>query len=246
MGAADEVGAGTSPERRRGQAFKAAKGHGVFAVDCDRTMTGPDLIPDPRALAAIANLRGAGVTCILVTGRTQEDLARFDDLPAAFDAYVLEGGALWGTWGGLTAPSNVPIVLEAARRVHAEGVPLLAGQASFSCGRVDLEKVLALAEGCSFQLNVDRVDILPPGVDKGVGLDAVLGRLGLRSATIFAIGDGENDVPLFARATIALAVANAHPALKAEAHRVLHGMGPEGVVEAAELLLSDGWRSVPQ
>lgn len=213
----------------------------VLAVDCDRTLTGDDLVPDERALAAIAQLRAMDVKCVLVTGRTQADLARHHALPHAFDAYALEGGAAWGPWDDLWLPGNVNIVLDAASRLEAAGVAVRRGKASFSCDRADLPRVSALAADCSIQPNVDRVDVLPPGMDKGMGLEAALGRMGLRGVQVIAIGDGENDIPLFGRADVGLALANAHPALKEAADTVLEEAGPLGLVQAAKRILHGEW-----
>lgn len=214
----------------------------VVAVDCDRTLTGPDLMPDADALAAVAALRAAGACCVLVTGRTREELTRHAPLAGAFDAYVLEGGATWGPWDDQARPGNAPLALAAAHRVQEAGIPVLQGTASFSCARVDLARVAALAPECAIHANVDRVDVLPPGMDKGMGLEAALGRLGRRGAHVVAIGDGENDVALFERAVVGLAVANAHATLKAAADEVLTAAGPAGVVEAARRLLQGQWR----
>jgi hypothetical protein len=161
----------------------------AFAVDCDRTLTGDDLVPDPQALFAIAELRKAGFRCILVTGRSKEDLERFS-ITESFDAYALEGGAVWGPWSALVRPSNVDLVLRAADRVAAAGVAIERRATSFSASIADLETLREKASDCSLQVNIDRVDVLPPGLDKGTGLDGALGSIGIRAAHVVAIGDG--------------------------------------------------------
>lgn len=217
----------------------------VLAVDCDRTLTGPDLVPDAHALAAVARLRAAGLRCILVTGRTRQDLARHEAVPAAFDGYVLEGGATWGPWHDQWVPGNAGVALDAATRVAAAGIAIERGVASFSCARDDLGRVRALAGDCLLSPNVDRVDVLPPGMDKGMGLEAILGRMGLRGVRVIAIGDGENDIPMFGRADVALAPANAHPLAKEAADVVLEQEGPAAVVQAAQRILQGDWAARP-
>lgn len=217
----------------------------AFAVDCDRTLTGASLVPDPDALRALAGLRQAGVRCVLATGRSKADLQRFAGIPEAFDAFVLEGGAVWGPWDGPVRPSNAQVALDAADRVAREGFQVERRTASFSASLADLPAVERLAAGCSIQVNVDRVDVLPPGLDKGMGLDAALGGLGYRAARVVAIGDAENDLPLFARADVALAVANAVPAAKEAADEVLAAPGPEAVIEAVRRILLGDWRDPP-
>lgn len=217
----------------------------AFAVDCDRTLTGDDLLPDPEALFAIADLRKAGFMCILVTGRSREDLERFPTVGEAFDAYALEGGAVWGPWNALIRPSNVDAVLKAADRVAEMGVAIERRSTSFGVPLKDIAVLQEKAADCSLQVNIDRVDVLPPGLDKGTGLDGALGSLGIRGAHVVAIGDGENDIALFDRSHVALAVANAVPALKAVADEVLTASGPAGVIEAARRLLKGEWRNGP-
>ncbi|MEK6974895.1 MAG: HAD hydrolase family protein [Candidatus Thermoplasmatota archaeon] len=215
----------------------------AFAVDCDRTLTGDDFIPDPEALFAVGELRKAGFRCILVTGRSKADLERFSPLAEVFDAFVLEGGAVWGSWSTLLRPSNADIVLKAAERVAEAGVAIERRSTSFSASINDLDVIRQQASDCSIQLNVDRVDVLPPGLDKGIGLDGALGSLGIRGAHVVAIGDGENDVALFDRAHVALAVANAVPSLKECADEVLEAPGPGAVIDAVRRLLKGDWRT---
>lgn len=216
----------------------------VFAVDCDRTLTGPDLVPDPEAVSAIARLRKAGIPCVLVTGRSREDLARFD-LAEAFDAFALEGGAVWGPWNALVRPVNGDLAVKAADRVAAAGIDLERRTTSFSVSTADLDAVRPLAADCSLHVNVDRVDVLPPGLDKGVGLDGALATLGARSAHVIAIGDAENDLAMYDRADVCLAVANALPVLKQHADEVLAQEGPAAVVAAVERILKGDWRTSP-
>ena len=216
-----------------------------FAVDCDRTLTGTDLIPDAGALQAIQELRQAGIRCILVTGRSRDDLQRFPDIQATFDAFALEGGARWGTWDDLMQTSNVNLVHEAAQRCIDAGLAIERRTASFSARLADLEVVQPLLGQCSQQVNVDRLDVVPPGMDKGLGLDGALGYIGSRGAYVVAVGDGENDIPMFERAHVGLAVANAVPTLKEAADAILSSAGPAGVIEAARRLLAGEWRPSP-
>lgn len=217
----------------------------VFATDCDRTLTGLDLVPDPDALAAITELRSRGIRCVLVTGRSKAELAVHPGVAAAFDGYALEGGATWGSWNDLWTPDNLDIALAAAARLEQAGVIVQRRTASFSCSIADLDAVLRLASDCSIQRNVDRLDVVPPRLDKGTGLDGVLSMGAIRGAHIIAIGDGENDIPLFERATVGLAVANAVPALKAVADEVLDAPGPAGVIDAARRILKGDWAPLP-
>jgi hypothetical protein len=80
--------------------------------------------------------------------------------------------------------------------------------------------------------------VLPPGISKRTGIEAALRALGeLPSATV-AVGDGENDVPLFAVAGVSVAVANAVDALKARADVVLTEPNGRGIQSLAAAMVA--------
>ena len=89
-------------------------------------------------------------------------------------------------------------------------------------------------------LNKGAVMVLPVGVDKASGLAAALAELGLSAQDIAAVGDAENDETFLRACGFAAAVANALPALKAEADLVTKGDRGAGVVELVEAILRDG------
>jgi hypothetical protein len=57
--------------------------------------------------------------------------------------------------------------------------------------------------------DVHSTDLVCCGMDKGVGLRALLDRLGLRSASLYAVGDAHPDLPMMAMATHRFAPNNA-------------------------------------
>lgn len=196
----------------------------AVATDLDRTFSRQDLGLDPDALAAVDELRRAGILAILATGRTEGEVAGKPGLSAAFDGYVLECGARYGRWGDLR-PANVPLTgldgLCAA--LQARGVEVWRGPMSASIARADLEHAapLAVEHEVTALPNKDRVDLVPAGVDKGVGLANVLEILAPgRRLRVVAVGDGENDLGLLRAADHRVAVANAVPGLVALAHEV--------------------------
>jgi 3-deoxy-D-manno-octulosonate 8-phosphate phosphatase (KDO 8-P phosphatase) len=75
--------------------------------------------------------------------------------------------------------------------------------------------------------------------DKVAVLQALLRRQGLAGAQCACVGDDVPDVPLFALAGIAIAVADAHPAARAAAHRRTRLAGGSGAVrEVCDWLLA--------
>ena len=77
-----------------------------------------------------------------------------------------------------------------------------------------------------------------PEVSKGSGLQFVADRFGLDPATTVAFGDGENDLELLEWADYAVAVENAHDAVKARADFVCPSADDEGVAQVIEAFLS--------
>ncbi|MDR2159098.1 MAG: HAD hydrolase family protein, partial [Treponema sp.] len=64
------------------------------------------------------------------------------------------------------------------------------------------------------------LEIMAPGVSKGRGLEAVMRRRGLAAAEVLALGDEENDLPLFAAAGFSAAPASAEERIQAAATTV--------------------------
>ncbi len=64
------------------------------------------------------------------------------------------------------------------------------------------------------------LEVLPPGVSKGVALEALCAYLGLDRRRVVAMGDAPNDIELIEAAGLGIAVANAHPSLKERARFV--------------------------
>jgi hydroxymethylpyrimidine pyrophosphatase-like HAD family hydrolase len=77
--------------------------------------------------------------------------------------------------------------------------------------------------------NNESLMVLPEGVDKASGLAAALSALGLPASEVLGVGDAENDLPFLAACGLSAAVANALPALKAEADLVTEGEEGDGV-----------------
>jgi 5-amino-6-(5-phospho-D-ribitylamino)uracil phosphatase len=76
--------------------------------------------------------------------------------------------------------------------------------------------------------------IFPAGADKGTALTLVLHKLNLTAEAVLAIGDNDNDMPLFAQAGLKVAVDNASVALKACADVIAPDHNNDGVGWAIE------------
>jgi Cof subfamily protein (haloacid dehalogenase superfamily) len=82
--------------------------------------------------------------------------------------------------------------------------------------------------------HVDFVEILDPGVNKGVALAFVAERYGATLAETLAVGDAWNDLPLLDAAGIGVAMGSGPPELLARADAVVGDVAHDGVAEAIE------------
>jgi hydroxymethylpyrimidine pyrophosphatase-like HAD family hydrolase len=217
----------------------------VLASDFDGTLAVHGWVP-VETLAAVARFRAAGGLLVLVTGRRVPELAAvFPELADVVDLVVAENGGVLldpASPPGRALAAPLPDDLEALLAEHGVG-PAELGEVLVSAAREDeqaLERVAAALAGswpCQVVPNKDRVMLVPAGVDKGTGLRAALLHLDRDLADVLAIGDGENDLHLLRGAGLAVAVADAVPALIAEADVTTNAASSAGVVEAIERLL---------
>lgn len=204
----------------------------ALGCDFDRTLTDDELVVRPETLDALRLARTAGLKIVVVSGRDAAFL--LDAVGDAVDLVVAENGGfivdpvtreetpLFATWPGAAALDAFGIPLVHARAMaHADVAHAAA-----------LERALAAAgHACRVERNVDRVMVLPEGVEKAAGFLAALGRLGVAPEEAAAVGDGENDLSLLRVAGRRVAVANAVPELKRMAHEVTRAPGGAGVRE---------------
>ncbi|MFF2010157.1 HAD family hydrolase [Streptomyces sp. NPDC058195] len=80
------------------------------------------------------------------------------------------------------------------------------------------------------------VELQPYGVDKGTGLALAAAHLGVDPGSAIAFGDMPNDLPMFHTAGYGVAMANAHPDLRAVADEVTSSNERDGVAEVLERL----------
>ncbi|MEU6404126.1 HAD family hydrolase [Streptomyces sp. NPDC046985] len=81
------------------------------------------------------------------------------------------------------------------------------------------------------------VELLPLGLSKATGLSLAARRLGVKAAATIAFGDMPNDLPMFGWAAYGVAMANAHPELKAAADEVTASHDDDGIALVLERLL---------
>jgi Cof subfamily protein (haloacid dehalogenase superfamily) len=82
------------------------------------------------------------------------------------------------------------------------------------------------------------VEVVPLGLTKATGLALAARRLGVTAAGTIAFGDMPNDLPMLAWAGYGVAMANAHPELRAVADEVTASNDEDGIAVVLERLLA--------
>jgi hydroxymethylpyrimidine pyrophosphatase-like HAD family hydrolase len=197
-------------------------------------------------IEALRELSASGRRLILATGRELRDILQIFPEARLFDYIVAENGAVMYR----TAVRESTILAQAPSEILLQELqrkglaPLSIGSSTITMLQAHRSSVRDVLRKLGLQLelttnNYGVLSILPSGVDKAHGVRAALRQMGLSTGDLAAIGDGENDLPLFALARYAAAVRNAAPALKRAADRTLRGAACEGFLEFVRWLTSD-------
>ncbi len=224
--------------------------YAALAIDYDGTLATAGRVA-PETLLALERLVESGRKAILVTGRELDELiAVFPEIDV-FDRVVAENGAVVYTpqtqaRRTLGDPPSSALLQELALR----GVePISVGRSIVATVHphetVVLEAIRDLGLELSVVFNKGAVMILPTSMNKASGLAAALVDLGLSPRNVVAIGDAENDHAMLRFAEFGVAVANALPALKAEADRVSSYENGRAVTELADDLVGHDLRETP-
>lgn len=102
------------------------------------------------------------------------------------------------------------------------------------------EALVQAAVGAAATVNRSQLyylDVTHPRANKGRVVGALARRLGIPAAAIATIGDGENDLLMFAASGLSIAMGNAGAAVKAKADFVTAGNDEDGFAAAVEQII---------
>jgi Cof subfamily protein (haloacid dehalogenase superfamily) len=147
-------------------------------------------------------------------------------------------------WGDPDPAWRYPDVVEARVRAEALAGPVIKGFARHAAH--DADALLAVARrvvpprvATVTQAGLGYIEICPPGVDKATGLAVAARALGVDPGDVLVFGDMPNDLPMFRWAGYGrVAVANAHPEVRALADEVTVSNDEDGVAVYLDALLS--------
>ena len=133
--------------------------------------------------------------------------------------------------------------IQADPTVVADFVPYLdrvckiVGSSKDFDGLAECERVTrqALGAGASVARSQSYyLDVTPPNVNKGTFLEALARRLQIEPQAIAVLGDMQNDLPMFCKAGLAIAMGNATDEVKQRAHHVTASNAEDGFARAIE------------
>ncbi len=209
----------------------------VMAFDFDGTLAVDGVVPAAVA-RALERCRAMGHALFLVTGRRFETVA-LGRLAELFMGIVWENGAvLTHTGSGETFLPFGQLDANLVKALEERGIPFERGLA-IAATWIPHDQTLwqvagAYGGSASIEYNKGAVMVLPPGATKGSGLERLLTLCGFSPRNLAAFGDAENDLSMLTLAEVAVAVADAVPAVRELADVVAEAPGPQGVLEVLE------------
>ena len=199
--------------------------HGGWVYDC------ADPVP----------LRSERLSGHVLSGLLADMEAEVGPLTVMVEALEHPGAPLWGT----RAPDwRYEVVVEERTRGECLTCDVIKAYVCSPGHHVDdlldvARRIMPLHVASVTQAGLNVVEICPPAVDKGTGLAVVADAIGVDPADVLVFGDMPNDLPMFAWAGWGrVAVANAHPSVRAAADEVTLSNDEDGVAVYLDTLLS--------
>jgi hydroxymethylpyrimidine pyrophosphatase-like HAD family hydrolase len=146
-------------------------------------------------------------------------------------------------WGDPDPAWRYPDVVEARVRADCLTGPVIKGFARHpehdADGLLEIARRVVPPDVASItQAGLGYIEICPPGVDKATGLAVVVTALGVDPDDVLVFGDMPNDLPMFAWAGFGrVAVANAHPLVRAAADEIVGSNDDDGVARYLDRML---------
>ena len=211
----------------------AVLAQGGFVVDLERDEVLRTVgLPREQAAAVIARIEAVAGDLIVAV----EDAA---EQAEASGPLRVQHGFNW--------PYPEPAFLLPRHEVLPQGPVLKVFLRSSALGQDELltraQSVVDPADAEVTHAGLGFIEVLPPGITKATGLAIALERYGVGFGDVLVFGDMPNDLPMIGAVADAggraVAVANAHPAVRAATPNVTSGHDADGVARYLEAVLAD-------
>jgi Cof subfamily protein (haloacid dehalogenase superfamily) len=211
----------------------AVLAQGGFVVDLERDEVLRTVgLPREQAAAVIARIEAVAGDLIVAV----EDAAEQAEVSGPLR---VQHGFNW--------PYPEPAHLLPRHEVLPEGPVLKVFLRSSVLGQDELlaraQSVVDVADAEVTHAGLGFIEVLPPGITKATGLEIALERYGVGFGDVLVFGDMPNDLPMIGAVAEAggraVAVANAHPAVRTATPNVTSGHDADGVARYLEAVLGD-------
>src|SRR5687768_12179292 len=211
----------------------AVLAQGGFVVDLERNEVLRTVgLPRNQAAAVIERIEGVAGELIVAV----EDAAEQSEIAGPLR---VQHGFDW--------PYPEPAHLLPRHEVLPAGAVLKVFLRSSTLGQDELlaraQRVVDPADAEVTHAGLGFIEVLPPGITKASGLAVALERYGVGFGDVLVFGDMPNDLPMIGAVSEAggraVAVANAHPAVRAATPIVTSGHDVDGVARYLEAVLGD-------
>lgn len=201
--------------------------------------------------AWIGNLGRLGTPEVsMLEHRLQADAARSlleEALQQGLATSWYSGSAWYATGGGIALTreaeitGDVPTIVQSFESTKGRPLHRILVRASARLlDRLPRLEEYARGLGLTAALSHERnLEVTGPGADKGAGLRRVARALGIEPTALAAIGDGDNDLPMFEEAGLSIAMGNASVAVKGHADWVTATNAQQGVAMVLRSLAAD-------
>lgn len=221
----------------------------ALATDFDGTLARNSKV-ECSTVAALQAFADSGRKLFLASGRQLEDLLEVFPHHKVFNWILAENGAVMHSPRtgeirllGDPPPKEFQMLLGASTVANVSvGRVAVATRRPYERDVLEAFRELGVDRQISF--NKDVVLFLPADVNKATGLAAAFRREQISNRDVIAVGDAENDLPMFSLAGIGAAVGNALESVKLRADLILKGEHGSGVEELIEAVLRDDLASV--
>lgn len=208
----------------------------ALACDFDGTLASEDRIGE-EARTALGQARAAGLRLVLVTGRTFFELTRVCDRLDLFEAVVAENGAvLYYPAESMIRDQGPPPPGRLLAELDRRGIYYQAGRVIVGTARSDeaavREALIAADVKREIVYNRSALMLLPTGVSKGTGMQQAMRLLGLSAHDVLALGDAENDLPMFEACGWCACPASADPEVQERADWIFPGENGQSIASA--------------
>jgi phosphoglycolate phosphatase (TIGR01487 family) len=220
----------------------------AVATDIDGTLTDRSYRLSLKAIEALRLLESEGIPVILVSGNAYPLVKALQIYLGCSGAIVCEGGAVVEYRSAMRILSSKDRALDALRRLKevygGRIVESWCNRYRFvdvaldrTIDRKDVDMVLRDYPDLKLWDSGFAYHILERSIDKGVGLKVAVDLMNVRVEDVVAVGDSENDIPMFRVVGFSIAVGDASEDVKRNASLTVNGSNGEGFAEAAKLIL---------